>query len=491
MQHSRSSLETYLSSCQFKYFLQYARDNGENEFKGIQLVERSIDLEAGQLAHTIVNQVLSTVMAKPSSELNNEELMSIFTNALQVGLTQYRAIAHLLVDRKIEPDNEELITQSIEEHENLITALCYVWFKTEFQYLIENFQIVTTEKEIETNLVGEHTLLSRVDALLWHKETQEYVTWSLKTTKSMGWFTDAMENSDLQGYLEMIAANNYLKNNRIEVDKFIENIQFFTPSDRAILMKFLGKRFPDGDNVSSVRFCFLVKGDRRASKGSAYPFRSNPLIYGYRKANKPVKPVQAKKGGYTEAEIELASNLVPEFSYAHSFEFYNSENASGIGKLGKDWEKFPVWKEYEGGIIQWIDDIVAGLIQPEAKSPLETFVSAKTITRDQAMLNNTLGYVKTACVEIEEKLRVFNLLSEPDQRFLPNTKSCTIPVYCDFRLVCPYSGVGEIGWIIDPLKENNEGVRLFQIRVPHHPEKLEESKQISLPIWYDVNPEGR
>ena len=84
------------------------------------------------------------------------------------------------------------------------------------------------------------------------------------------------------------------------------------------------------------------------------------------------------------------------------------------------------------------------------------------------MLERTLSYIRTNVAEISWKLN----WDKDDPIFLPNTKSCDIPVSCDFKLVCPYSGVGEKEWIEDPLKENNEGVRLFQIRVPHHPEKV-------------------
>lgn len=472
--HSRSSLETYLSSCQFKYYLNYLKPNGEDQHKGIQTIERSIDLEAGTLAHNIINQVLTAVVNQNNK--TDTDYRTDFDYALGVGLDQFDSVTNLLFDRKIDPDNEEFRQRSISEHRELIKALCYLWFKTEFQFILRDYQVISTEKEIESKLNDNDILLSRVDALLFHRETKEYVTWSLKTTKVLGWFTDAMENSDLQGYLEMFAANNYLAEVKQQKQKTLDQAYWLTEKDKNTLEAFLNKKAPEGDSVNSVRFCFLVKGDRKSSKKSPYPVRANSLIYGYRKRNKPIKPVTNKKGQYTEEEIELASKMVPEFSYAHSYEFYNSENASGTGVLGKDWEKFNVWEDYEGGVIQWIDDIAAGIIQPEATSPLEKFISAKVIIRDSLMLNRTVYYIKEVCKEINLKLS----RSERGSFFFPNTKSCSIPVTCDYQVACPYSGVGDERFISDPLIENNEGNKLYQIRVPHHPEPIEKTTQLKM-----------
>lgn len=472
---SRSAIETYLSNCQYAYWLNYARPNpapmialGGPEApnvvappSGLQPTKKSIDLECGQATHSAIEHLF-----KGSS----------LEEALAVADGYMASKADSIFDHKINNDDEGMVAYSVEEHRALIESMIYVWYLSEFQWIKDKYQIVASEKELRNPLVkyspdsttATHWLASRVDALLWHKELQTYTTYSLKTTKQLGWFTDATSNTDLQGYLEMWATNQFLSQLAGYKEKTLSEAQAFGVEHASTIEKYLDKKFPKGNAVADIRFCYLVKGDRRrkpSEPDTAYPKRDNPLIYGWRKANAPVMPKANKRGQFTEEEIELASKVVEPWSYAHSFEFSNPDNPSGVGKLGKGWEKFPVWREYAGGVRKWIDDIQAGINQPEANNPLPARIKSEAITRDDFQMELTLDYVRRAIAEMVRKAE------QGSEAFLPNTRSCSIPVSCDFRLCCPYSGEGNLELIANPLATLEPGTPpLYQIRVPHHPE---------------------
>src|SRR6202000_804402 len=86
---------------------------------------------------------------------------------------------------------------------------------------------------------------------------------------------------------------------------------------------YLDKKYPTFDKVSAVRFVHLIKGKRWTNDDKSV-HTLNSLIYGYRRAIDP----NDRNSGYV---------------YAHSYNYTNPANKSGISKLGKGYDKFSVW----------------------------------------------------------------------------------------------------------------------------------------------------
>lgn len=440
---SRSAIETYACECQFRHYLRYKYPLPDGTPAGIQKKFKSIDLLFGTAFHNGV-----------SALLNGWE----FDKALDMAST---AFARDMVEQNVKDllltDEPVLQEFSQTEHTWLLEALLSLWDLTEGARIREEFQVVIVEKEIDNfftkiRLKDDHERLelaplflsSRVDALLFHKESHEYQTLSIKTTKLDSIFTDNMVNRDLQGHLEIWAVEQWLEKVgtlRRETTHYAKEI--LGDSISATLGNFLNKKIPDVDKVGSVRFGLAVKGDRKPDEGleahykdmglEGYPFRKNPYLYGWRK--------QIEDGTY---------------NYAHSWLFNTDKNVSGKGALGKTWQKFSVSADYSGGIRQWITDINNGKLQPEADNPIQDFIVVKESRRDPDGILKAVHYAQQVEAEAWSK--------EPEQ-FIPNTKSCVLgeKYTCEFLEICPYSGRELTEISRDPV-----GSGLYQIRKPHH-----------------------
>lgn len=440
---SRSKLETYISVCQYKAALAYHLNE-----TGISPKEYSIDLAFGTAFHLVVENILKG---------------SLYAKSLNFGLEFLEQEKPKLIDQKCN-NSDELFDYSFKEHKWLLQALTYAWYVSEWEVIKREYDIVSTEKEIENLFISSVCLASRLDALLYHKESQELHSYSLKTTKSLGYFSEAMQNRDLQGYLEIWNVEQWLSqaNNIKQITlKTLETL--LDKGSFAAISKFLEKRIPSLEKVSAVRFCFAVKGDRKEDKYNkldeslkGYPIRHNPYIYGYRK-------------------VTTFPDGISGFDYAYSFTYFNNSNASGEGRLGKGWNKFPVAEGYPTGIEGWINNINNGSLQPLAENPIEKIIYVpEPIRRVEQFLEENVRMTQNA--ERELRLKV----SDWDG-FTANTKACTIPSKCEFLPICKYGGQFNQEEYDNMFLVNGKITSdLYQIRVPHHEPELNEFKKEGL-----------
>lgn len=421
---SRTAIETDLKCPRARYLgyeipVKLSDNSAEPDGYGLQRITKSIDLVFGGFVHQGCELILKGHSFEKALDIATANFMASFEG-------------REFFDR--DSSNDEELERSFNEHKALLEALLYAWYITEFKDIKENCQIVLVEQEIENNisLYSDMPIIlqSRVDCLLLDKQTDELQTYSLKTIKQTGFFSEMMMNRDLQGYLEMWAVERWLeKMKKVSVD-MQKALSIEIPKEmRETISSYFNKKIPLSiSEVDRVRFCFLVKGwkDKKTNE------RANSFIYGYRKLG-----------------------IDHNYSYAHSWIFYNPNNVSGEGRLGKGWEKFRVWEEYEGGVRKWIDDINAGMIQPEAKNPMGAIVvNPEPVIRQNFMLTLTINNVSNK----EEDIMVRAKLPNAEDYFMPNHRSCTLPTECEFYDICYKHEV----------RENPVGSGLYQIRKNHH-----------------------
>src|ERR1700680_239807 len=100
--------------------------------------------------------------------------------------------------------------------------------------------------------------------------------------------------------------------------------------------------------IEGVLYKFIVKGTRRRDNFDGLYKQQSPLIYGW-----------MKKGATLEET---------EWSWAYSWE---KEDGSGEGRLGKGWRRVPIWRDYPGGVKQWIDDLHNNRVFPRHVDALQ------------------------------------------------------------------------------------------------------------------------
>ena len=313
------------------------------------------------------------------------------------------------------------IYHTVTEQTALIEALIRAWVIVELPQILNRFTVAGVEVEIEVIKDGV-SFQSRADAILQEKGSGDVYVYSLKTVKQWGKRNEDSYRENLQGIHETWALEQFL------------------------LSKGMGKR------VMGVRFCFLVKGQRREDKWSSdIPENRiwvtyNPLIRGYRR----ITPV-----GY---------------EYAHSWEYANPANKSGKSVIGNSYSPFFVWQHDKITVKAWIEAIRKGQIQPEAGEVLRSvIVTPAEYFRNDNEIKHTIRQTFNQEGRIKRILEDFvpSDIDLEDERldlyFVQHKNSCRWPTTCGMHRICYRTEVRA-----DPL-----GSGFYVRRTPHHQPELE------------------
>lgn len=225
--------------------------------------------------------------------------------------------------------------------EGLLRAFYAIWYPK----LKAKFQIVgKAEQEMAAWLNGEEAgiaHMSRPDAVLKDKASGEFGVWSIKTTS----FSDDAEleleyRTDTQGLAEMWSAEQFFGGRSLVNHGDESRVE----SDEAQCSNRQTSKAPTNPKMSwSQLFIIHTGAKEKTEEGTIH---LSPAYQGW-----------YKDDGLGSVQL------------AHSYWW---KDASGKKKgLGQAWKRFNVAEMYSGGIAQWIADLVAGKIQPEAGNPLE------------------------------------------------------------------------------------------------------------------------
>jgi hypothetical protein len=317
----------------------------------------------------------------------------------------------------------------------LITAALIVFERTGKPQLLADYDVFETEREETVELAPGLDFMARTDAILVKREDGDIYIGSWKTAASYDKRRQQDHAHDMQGV-----------------------------SEQAAVEPRLGK-------IMGVQMVHLIKGRKEAVKDEndntvGYKL-ANALVYGWRRWNSSEN----------------------HWQWAHSYWWRCSEPHVKSGKptkagppmceggkkhrLSDDYERAAIAEEYPGGQLQWIEDITAGHIQPDAQETAELIgryvVVPPPLFRHDWELRNwkeqtiSQEYTVKGSLDLLEKLVDPNSQATLLNRAFPQfTHSCTYPSKCPFYAAC-WDNIGE------PLESG-----LYEIRKPNHPQEVSE-----------------
>lgn len=204
--------------------------------------------------------------------------------------------------------------------------------------------------------------------------------------------------------------------------------------------------------IEGVLYKWIVKGRRTLDDWDGLYKQDSPLIYGWMKLGQ--SPEDA------------------DWSWKYSWsdpDEVNEKTGRAVGhKLGKGWKKVPIWREYPGGVKQWIADLAAQRINPRHQNALEsTFPQATPVERRADEVQSWKRQIIHQELDIANKIKTVEAADEEsrgeilDLLFPQYSHSCHSYSGCSFIPIC-WEGV------------KAEPGELYQIRVPNHVESKEE-----------------
>jgi hypothetical protein len=311
---------------------------------------------------------------------------------------------------------------TFDEQIALCEALLRVFCLRTLPRWMERYKIIAVENDMAFPLVkgeGWEVIQSaKIDWVLQEIATKDLYLVSFKSYKQYDNRTAKSASHDTQGLSESWAFDEYLK------------------------LKKIDKR------IMGIKMLYLIKGYRKETKrGSGSYETQSPLIRGYRKLT--------FEG--------------PE--YAHSWFIPKPENDSGIGIIGKAFEKFETFSglglEELGGVKGWIELLASGSVQEELPDILEQqIIEPEPYMRHQRDIDSWLLQTKYREIDIAQRLSKEGSAKHEvflDVMFPQNRGACHYPQDCQFIDLC-YGTEDERK--DDPLEHG------FVWRKPHHEAEL-------------------
>lgn len=315
----------------------------------------------------------------------------------------------------------ELTRSYLDLIEGLLTIFYLLWLPK----LLERFDVLWTEKEISVPLSPYIMMASRSDALLGNRMKEELGIWSLKTTSKWDQSRELESRFDSQGFSESWCTEEELNAGRIP----------------PII-------------ISYVQMFYIITGQKEDTPEGK--IHNSPVYQGYFK------------------EDGLGTRL------AHTY-YWKTKDGKKTG-LGNTWKKFDVATMYAGGIPQWINDILALKIQPEAGNPFESlFICPPAHYRNPEARNEWM----LSTLYQEDRIRValiayndpspyeselsYGISDESKDRILLETFGKNLENCVYMKKSCPFIPLchGTAGEIEDPFSHG------FKWRECNHPQEEE------------------
>lgn len=414
----RSRLVAY-QSCPRQRYLAYHHLGA-----GLQRKAKALPLQFGSAFHEGC-EVLLTGGGIESAVLRAQLFLS---NAFAQGAIGF--------DGEQPPDAQKAIDYGKEEQSALAEGLLRAWWAYEGPSFLEQFEILEVEKEGRATLarpgnskheMDDLVLMFRPDALVRDRESNDLYVLSWKTCSTFSQRTVDQSRHDMQSMSEVWGIQN-------------------TPDPS-------GNNMPFTAHIEGVLYKWIVKGRRTLDKWDGLWKQNSPLIYGWKKS-----------GPAIEGD-----------DWAWCYEFPR-EDGQGDTRLGKGWKKVPVWKDYQGGVKQWINDLANRHIHPRHVDPLAAvFPQSLPVERRADEIAHWKQQVVAQETSIAHSIELLEGIHDhPDAEevrlrkiqyldvlFPQHTGSCHSYSGCPFIPICHEGIPAEVG-------------ELYQIRTTNHPEGMED-----------------
>lgn len=365
---------------------------------------------------------------------------------VQVGQRKYKLES--LATLTNTPTTEQ--NRVIREQVALVEVLIRLWAMMEWPIIKAYYKIIAVEFEIQYPIGDDIIFQSKPDMLLIHRGSGNLVNYSLKTLKGIFKNTEETYAVGNQSITEPWCTSWYLSNK-------------YGPRTSKLRQNDTKNSIPT--NSSGIRFCYLIKGDRKeATRGNKDYYTNNPFLYAWRKV------------GLTQVE------------YAWNFWTNNPQNKSGYGRLGKGWEEFTVFDD-PLRVEAWMLMLKEGIVDPDLHDGKGTVFEQHIHGQAEVYVPQRVAEDRWRQIEeIEKHIKyAVDMYYEADageakqewilRKYFPmTTSSCFFPQDCDYLKICPNGNRHYRQEIADnPL--SSEFGPLYRIRVPHHkPEKLDQNK---------------
>lgn len=259
-----------------------------------------------------------------------------------------------------------------QEQAALVEAMVRAYARYRLKPLLEQFEVLEVETEGEWtlsewereelyNIQGIHldppkhkmelVFMSRLDALLRERQTNQLYLQSYKTTGTWGDVRKLKAaEKDIQGLTEGIEVENRLQSwwTVLHIPQAVTSLQeiekqYGKPSGKMIM--FL-EGLPDPPRIYAVRYEYLLKGERWEDKelsaklGMTVRTQRSPLIRQYVARSIP----QKGQSGYSVGDV------------CWSWDYIRTEDDKDSKLAWQNWTSQPVWN-HEGGVRAWIDQL--------------------------------------------------------------------------------------------------------------------------------------
>lgn len=385
---------------------------------GLQKKSKGLPLQFGSAFHEG-----SEVLLSPQVVPDNKVRIEIAVNTANKFLRAQFEVSAVSFDGETPDDIQKAMEYGQEEQMALAEGLLRGWWSYEGEAFLENFEVIEVEQEGRSTLADDLVLMFRPDALVRDKQSGDLYVISWKTCATFQNRNIDQAKHDMQSISEVWGFQNQ--------DQWPMKVGNIPPQ------------------VEGVLYRWIVKGQRRKDIWDGLYKQSSHLIYGWKKLG---------NGGGDEAE----------WSWAYEFE---KEDGSGSSRLGKGWKKVPIWREYPGGVKQWIEDLSTNQIFPRHIDALQAiFPQSLPVERRKDEVESWKRQVVAQESRIEDALFEIRFgdpdhIRRPevqklrlDKLFPQHTNSCHSYSGCSFIPICWEGVPAEVG-------------ELYQIRSANHPEK--------------------
>src|SRR5271156_4831550 len=341
----RTSILTY-QRCPREYW--YSRHAGG---KGLQKKSKGLALSFGSAFH------------EGSEELLSQNGIEKAVERAYGFLAEQFAAKAVSFDNETPDDIQKAMEYGQEEQMALAEGLLRGWWLYEGEAFLENFEVIEVEQEgrailrngVTKGKFGEYyqdgklfqpdydsdlsepiVLMFRPDALVRDKQSGDLYVISWKTCATFQKRNIDQAKHDMQSISEVFGVEQLM------------GLQ--SAAEAQEMANKLGTSVAWGTNgtrVEGVLYRWIVKGQRRKDDWTGLYTQGSHLIYGWRKL------------GSSADDAEWS------WSYEWKGEDVNPKTGKLVThKLGKGWKKVPIWREYPGGVKQWISDLSANQIFP-------------------------------------------------------------------------------------------------------------------------------
>src|SRR5271156_3941207 len=313
---------------------------------GLQKKSKGLPLQFGSAFHEG-----SEVLLWPQVSPDNKVRIEIAVNTAKKFLRTQFEVSAISFEGETPDDLQKAMEYGQEEQMALAEGLLRGWWAYEGEAFLENFDVIEVEQEGRASLteidaristgpnrndyrdeiIPGLVLMFRPDALVRDKQSGDLYVISWKTCATFQKRNIDQAKHDMQSISEVFGVEQLM-----DLQSANEAKEMANKLGTSVVWG------TNGTRVEGVLYKWIVKGQRRKDNWDGLYKQSSHLIYGWKKLG---------NGGGDEAE----------WSWAYEFE---KEDGSGSSRLGKGWKRVPIWREYPGGVKQWVEDLSTNQIFP-------------------------------------------------------------------------------------------------------------------------------